>query len=136
MTSSPYLSHSSLAQQAEEPVTTHFASLGDLLTKSHHDARNQECDPDHQIIGIMHDEQITERSEIPHSPCFCDQHAERVHRDGEQTGEKGLHRWVGYDCRGDQNDCTNPTDMGKTGAVFHTGNQWMTKPRASDIPTM
>ncbi len=102
------LTHAPAAQQVTEPVAPHLARLRHLSPELRHDVRDDPSDTDEQIVGVVHDEDVARGAEIPCTVRARDEHAEGIHRDGDERGDHGLLRRCGHDGREHQHHRANP----------------------------
>src|SRR5213593_639762 len=86
MTGPPHLSHSTLTQHRDELVASHFPRSGDLPAQPRYDMRDYDGHSHEHVIGIVHDEHVARGAEVPGPPGLRDQHSQRVHGYGYQSG--------------------------------------------------
>src|SRR5439155_19433860 len=76
-----------------------------------HDVRDDDGNADEEKVGVMHHEGVARGTVLPRPSRMCDQHSERIHGRGNETGDQRLLRIVRHDRREHENDGADPGDF-------------------------
>ena len=109
------LAHAAAPQQLAELIAAHLSRLRHLPAERRDDVRDDDGDADEQVVGVVHQQCVARRTEIPVALGAGPEHAHRIHRGRDQAGEKGLRPGARHDGREHQDDCADPRDLGEHG---------------------
>ena len=109
------LAHAAAPQQFAELIASHFPRLRHLPAERRDDVRDDDGDADEQVVGVVHQQCVARRTEIPVALGTSPEHPHRIHGGREQAGEKGLRPGARHDGREHQDDCADPRDLWRHG---------------------
>ena len=113
------LPHPAAPQSLTELVAAHLSRPGHLLAQRRDHVRDHDRHADQEEIGIVHQQRVGRRVEVPGPASSRDQHAQGVHRHRDEAGSQRLCRRAWDDGGKHQDHGADPRNLRRDDTDVH-----------------